>query len=335
MASPVNKRRIQMIFAAASTLILLFIIIKGLWQYIGAFFGVAILYVLFRKLNTFLRDKTFLGRKGAALITIIASVLVVVIPSFLLISAAASQLSGTLSDPQVITDAVDDLNAKLPWIDLVGTLSDQVPRIAEFIANALISSFSNITRSAIALAITYFLLYFILIEDEQKLKKGARDLIPFSKKNAEKLLEDFKRITNATLITSGLMALLQGFLLAILFVIFGIRAAVFWGLLGAFLSFIPIVGPALIWVPVAIIKLAQGHIAPAIIIAAGGLLIAYVDNLLRPYLNRKIGRINQVVSLLGIFMGLAVFGIIGVIIGPIIISSFLLTIKMFKEEYLD
>lgn len=330
----IDERQTKLLFAIGFIFLLTFFIIKGLWQYLGAFFGTGILYVLFRNINDYLREKTFLRRKGAALITILLSILIVIVPSFLLIGAAIGQLSGAISDPQTITAAVDEIDARLPWIDLIGTLNDQVPKTAEFIANALFASISDVTHIAFGLAITYFLLYFLFIEDKRKLKKEVVRLIPFSKKSSEKLISEFQNITNATLISTGLMAILQGFLLAIIFVIFGIQGAVFWGLLGAFLSFLPIVGPALIWVPVVIIEFAQGRITAAIIITAGGVLIAYIDNLLRPFMNRKIGKINQVVSLLGIFMGLAVFGIIGVIVGPIIISLFLLTMKMFKEEYL-
>lgn len=314
--------------------ILAIFIIKGLWQYLSAFFGTGVLYVLFKKVNCGLRNKTFLKKKGAALITILIALLVVIVPTYFLLSTAVSQLVGAVSNPQHIIDAIDEIDVAIPQVDLTKQLTQQIPRVGEFVANTIFSGISDVTRITITLFITFFLLYFLFIEDEKKLEKETIKLIPFNTKNSKKLMKEFKNITNATLITSGLMALLQGFLLAIIFLIFGVQAAIFWGLLGAFLSFVPLLGPALIWVPVVIIRLAETNFTAAIFITLGGILIANIDNLLRPFLNRKVGKINQVVSILGIFLGLTVFGLIGVFVGPIILSFFLLTIKMFNDEYL-
>lgn len=334
MAAFPTKEQTQKLLAVIFILFLVFLIIKGLWRYIGAFFGTGILYVLFRGLNDRLRERTFLGRRGAAIITIVIALLIVIIPTFLIITVSVNQLSGIIASPQSITSTFSQIDQRLPGIDLAGLLSDQVPQISQYVTGALLGSINDITRITITLFITFFLLYFLLIEDEKHLEKQLKNIIPFNRKHTEKLMAEFKTITNATLLTAGLMALLQGFLLAIILLIFGIKAAIFWGLVGAFLSFLPVVGPALIWVPVVILELAQGHIAAGIIITAWGFLIANIDNLLRPLLNRRVGKINQVVSLLGIFMGIVVFGLIGIVVGPIILSFFLHTMRMFQEEYL-
>ena len=332
MTGKIKKEHAQQIFAALFILVLIILIVKGLWRYVGAFFGAGILYVLFHKINRFLRTRTFLGRKGAALATIILTLLIVIVPSYFIISTAVSEVTNAVSD-QTVLQSLAQLSTHLPNMGLDTFIKDQLPKATQVVATFLINSISDVTRTVIGLFIMFFLLYFLLIQNERQLAAEIKSLIPFNKQNTERLMQEFATIVNTTIISTGLMALLQGTILAILFLATGVQAAIFWGLLGAFLCFIPIVGPALIWVPVVLIEFSQGRVAPAIITIIGGLFIANIDNLLRPFVNKKIGRINEVTSLLGIFMGLAVFGIIGVIIGPIIISFFVLAVKMYQEEY--
>jgi len=98
---------------------------------------------------------------------------------------------------------------------------------------------------------------------------------------------------------------------------------------------LPLIGPPLIWIPAVIIKFLEGDYFSAGGILFFGIIISTSDNFIRPYLQRKIGRVHPLVSLIGFFIGIPLFGLFGIIIGPLLISYVILTIKMFKEEYVD
>lgn len=186
----------------------------------------------------------------------------------------------------------------------------------------------------ISVVILIFLLYYLLVRSKQ-ISQAFVDIIPFSKKNARKLSEEFSNVTKSVVITSGLIALIQGILLGIGFAIAGFPGPILWGFIAAVLSFLPVVGPTLIWLPAGIIALTQHDYFGGIFILIWGFASSQSDNFTRPRFQQRVGKIHPLISIVGIFAGLSLFGMIGVIIGPLILSYFFLTTKMFKEEYLD
>ncbi|MDD3043755.1 MAG: AI-2E family transporter, partial [Methanosarcinaceae archaeon] len=131
------------------------------------------------------------------------------------------------------------------------------------------------------------------------------------------------------------IALVQGSILTFTFLLFGIDGAFLWGFIAAILSFLPVVGATFIWVPAGIIQLLQQDYVTGIGVFVAGIIIGTIDNFLRPVIQNKIGAMHPFESLLGIIIGVSLFGLIGIVIGPLILSYFMLTVKMFSEEYLS
>ena len=96
----------------------------------------------------------------------------------------------------------------------------------------------------------------------------------------------------------------------------------------------PVVGAPLVWIPAAIVQLLQGEYIAGIAIVSAGLFISVIDNFLRPVIQKKVGEIHPFLSLLGIVIGVSLFGLIGIVIGPLLLSYFILTVEMFSKEYL-
>lgn len=315
-------------------LILAAVLFKGILPYINAFFGAFILFVLFKPLYQWLHYDIHIKKSFSALIVIIISILIVIVPAFFVIKSTISEISTVLTDKATLKESFAGFDALFPQIDIQQRVVESVPKISSLIGGKLVNAIQNVTQTGISLTITYFLLYFLLITNQRKFLKYSYKIVPFNRKNARRLLQEFKTVTYSTVFTTGLMALLQGFLLTVGFLIFGVDAAFFWGLIGAFLAFLPVVGPAIIWIPVVGVFIIQQNFAGAIGIAIVGILIANVDNILRPVIQRRMGRIHPIVSLLGIFIGLTLFGVLGIVIGPILLSFFLLMLEMFNQEYI-
>jgi predicted PurR-regulated permease PerM len=115
----------------------------------------------------------------------------------------------------------------------------------------------------------------------------------------------------------------------------GVEGAFLWGFVAVFLSFLPAVGATLIWIPAVIIQLIQQDYFIAVGILVGGIILSSVDNLLRPAIQNKVGSIHPLESIIGVIIGLNLFGLLGIVIGPLLISYVVLMAKMFNEEYLS
>jgi predicted PurR-regulated permease PerM len=183
--------------------------------------------------------------------------------------------------------------------------------------------------------IMYFIFFYLLVTDEDRLRKLVIAIMPFSKANTVKLQQEFRNITHSTVIASGCIAVGQAGLLTLGLFMFGVPGALVLGFLGLILAFMPLVGVPVIWVPSSAWLLATGQVVPAIGLLVWGFLISTIDNFVRPMLQNRIGHIHPVISILGVFIGLSFFGLLGVVVGPLILSYFVLTVKMFNQEYID
>jgi predicted PurR-regulated permease PerM len=182
----------------------------------------------------------------------------------------------------------------------------------------------------------YFLLYYLLTGEESDFMHGLFLAIPFNTNNTIILIEEFRNIVWTTLIASGAIAIIEGGILTVSFLIFGIQGAFLWGSIAAVLSFLPVVGTPMIWVPSIIIQLLQQDYIAATGILATGVFLTIADySFFRPVIQKKVGEIHPFQSLLGIVIGVSLFGLVGIIIGPLLLAYFYLMMKMFSEEYLS
>ena len=178
-----------------------------------------------------------------------------------------------------------------------------------------------------------YLLYFFL-RDGGKILDGMVRALPFGDERERHLLERFAEVSRATIKGTLAVGIVQGTIGGIMFWAFGIGAAVLWGVVMALFSIIPAIGPAFIWLPAAIILIANGQIIQGIVmIVVGSLIIGLVDNLLRPVLVGRDTQMPDYLILLSTLGGLTAFGISGIVLGPIIAAFFLSMWEMAEEEY--
>jgi len=188
----------------------------------------------------------------------------------------------------------------------------------------------NTVDFLIGLGIMLYLLFF-LFRDGRTLAERIKQAIPLRSDQKAALFNRFADVVRATVKGGILVAIAQGSLGGIAFWFLGIHAALLWAVLMAFLSLIPAIGSALIWLPVAIYFLATGAIWQGIgLILFGVLVIGLVDNVLRPYLVGKDSKLPDYVVLISTLGGIEVFGLNGFIIGPLIAAMFMVTWEIFS-----
>jgi predicted PurR-regulated permease PerM len=295
--------------------------------------GAIIIFTIFRPLYLLLVEKKQWNKSLVALMIIFTSLIVIVIPLMSLSIMVVGKIAG-------INRNSFDLQGWITKIDDYAGYNFNQPHFAEntmqklgvFATDLFPSILGSAANILVTLLVMYFLLYFMLVQMrgfEATLLKYA----PFREQHALKFAEALRNATYANVLGQGIIALTQGFLLANGFWIFGLPDPVFWGVIGAFISFLPVVGAPTLSIPASIILFAQGHTLKGILLLAYGLLfIGNVDNFLRMIINKRIANTHPLISIIGVFIGIPLFGILGLVFGPLLLSYFLLLLEIYETN---
>ncbi len=174
---------------------------------------------------------------------------------------------------------------------------------------------------------------FFLLKDGPKFLEKMRDYMPFPEHEKKQLTKQVKDVVVSTIYGGVVVALTQGLIGVIAFAIVGIRAPVLWAMAMSITSFIPIVGCALVWVPATLYLFAEGLTTQALILAAIGIFaISTVDNVLRPIIIR--GRVSMplVLVFFSVFGGIQVFGLLGLVLGPLVVAVFVSVVGIIRTR---
>lgn len=322
-----------------NNIILVSIIILGcflLYALSGLFssiLGAIVLFTIFRPLFLYLVEKKRWNKSLVALLIIFSSLIIIVIPfltlSFMIIGKISS-LSHSAFHFQAWEAKIDAFALNnLKQQHFAETTMQKLSTYAADLFPSILSSAANII---LTLLVLYFLLYFMLVqmnEFEAALLKYA----PFREQHALKFAVALRNSTYSNVLGQGIIAVTQGTLLANGFWIFGIPDPVFWGVIGAFISFLPVVGAPTLCIPASIFLFADGHTLKGIVLLAYGLLfIGNVDNVLRMMINKRIGNTHPIITVIGVFIGIPLFGILGLVFGPVLLSYFLLLLEIYETN---
>ncbi len=325
----IRKYKERQILATVIIIIVAGFVLYALSPYISAFAGALILFVLLYPINNYLRKK--IGKKFSALVCVLLSILIVIAPLFFISNMLIHEASSATKNTELVNQILEKINTK---VNIEQTVSEMVTYIKQGVTKTMNVFFGSVVKFFVSSIILYFTLFFLLISHDNFVK-SIREHLPFNTKNSKILMTEFVNVTKSTVIGMGLIAIIQGILLGLGFFIFGIQGAVFWGFIGAVLSFLPVVGVTFIWVPVTLYQLFIGNYFVAIGFALFcGIIITSSDYLLRPYVSKKIARLHPLITLVGVFIGLPYFGVFGILVGPLLLSYLFLLIRMYGEEYL-
>lgn len=282
--------------------------------------------------------KLFGRRRSLASITTIALIVsVVLVPLAVLFGIVTAQAIKVgeavipwVERQQRDPDAMFNLLQSLPFFEHIEPYRDIITQkageVVKSISAFLITGLSSFTLETMNLVVTFvILLYcmFFFLMDGQKLLAKVLYYLPLGDHDERRMLEKFTSVTRATLKGTAVIGILQGGLAGLAFAVAGISSAVFWGTLMAVLSVIPSVGSALVWGPAAIILAVTGHVGKGIGLAAFcAVVVGSLDNLLRPMLVGKDTQMHELMIFFGTLGGIVMFGLPGIILGPIIAALF-------------
>ncbi len=203
------------------------------------------------------------------------------------------------------------------------------------ITNSLVNSVSQLILNFPIIffqCLVVFFTFFFVLKDKEKLVSYIKSFSPFSKEVEKKLFESSRGITTSLLYGQVIIGIIQGIIVGIGFFIFGVPNALVLTLFAALLGIIPIIGPTIIWIPVVIYLFIAGDFVSTIGVLVFGLLSSFSDNLIRPIIVSKRTNLPSSLILIGIIGGLFLFGILGIILGPLIIAYLLIILEIYRKK---
>ncbi len=318
----------------ASILLLLFFILFGLRDYLSALFGSVILYVLFLPMYRYLVEVKKWKPSLTSILIIVLSFVVIVLPFLFLSVLLTDKILYYTSHYQEILAWVKKLEEFSGFsLKDKATITSIASNLGSFLSNLFPQLVTSALDVFIILGLLYFVMYYLQVYN-RSLNVHVYKFLPFASPTIKALTEELKASVNANVLGLGIISLVQATLVGISFWIFGVPDAVFWGLISFFAAFIPVLGTPLVWVPGGIYLISNDETGKGIgLLIVGAVVIMNIDNILRLYIAKKMGDTHPLITILGVILGLPLFGILGLVIGPLMISYLILLIKVYEQEY--
>jgi predicted PurR-regulated permease PerM len=274
---------------------------------------------------------------GVTLLLIVPAIVVLVFATRQAIEATA-QIQNALRAPDraLPMHALDWIRGHLPSAWQSADFSEPLRQGAERIASFLAGNFGKVVKNLFTFFVHLFILIFSLFfmfRDGEYVVRGVRHLLPFDESIQADMLRESKDLIFASVAVGLVIACMQGLLGGLAFTIGGIASPIFWGVLIAFFSLVPVVGSALIWVPAALSLGFSGHWGKGIaVVAICGGVAGVADNIVRPLLLRNRTRLNELLLFIGVLGGLEVFGLLGLVAGPTVIAAAMAVFRVYMDR---
>lgn len=320
-----------------------------LWPFLHTLILSVILVVMFYPLHQWIVRKLPKWQGIAASLSVFAVILFIIIPVALIVTLVTTQifsvvsnLSQNISKPQIADlishyqDQIAFVIAKVEYhlgvdINLVPTIERGLNGLARMVATyspAVLAETANIFLHLFIMIIVMFYLF----RDGDKFYQAMIRISPVKDQYEHKLAREFKETIYGVFYGSFLTGIIQAILATVGYYLAGVEGPIVWGTITFFVSFIPIIGTAGVIIPLAIVLILQGHWKQAVFLGVyGAAVIGMADNLLRPLLTRS--NMHQLVLFLSIFGGLAVFGAIGLLLGPIIMAMLTAVLNIYQRDF--
>lgn len=329
----INPNIIRQLFVLSLIIFLGYLITKEMIPYLSGILGAVTLYVLF---NTWMHRMLKKGWKPwlAATVIILTSIGIIIIPLSVIALIFISRVSELFKNKEQVThlinETVDKLETYIPFDFSAKFNSD---RITNWISNYMETVANSGFDMAISLTIMFFMLYFMLI-NRNYMRGYFMMYIPLSDRNIRVLAKESRSIVKSNAIGIPLVALIQGVIALVGYYIFHVPNPLLWFVVTFIGSMIPFVGTTLGILPVSMLLISQGDNFNGFgILLYGLIVVGSADNLFRMFVQNKLANLHPLITLIGVIIGVPLFGFIGLVFGPLVVSVFLLMLKIYKDEY--
>jgi predicted PurR-regulated permease PerM len=310
------------------------LVVRELYPFLPGMLGAITLYILLRqwyfRITVVYNWKKWL----AASLFIIGAVIVFVLPLLLVVLLIAPKATELLHNPNLLSAGLSSISEQLHrYVPQLSFDESQVRGLLQQGINNLPSFLGTTLQIVSNLVLCFFILYFMLVSG-RKMERQLQEFVSLKDENIDEIWESTRTMVVSNAIGIPLLAIIQGGVATIGYLMFGVKSAVLWGVLTGVFSMIPVVGTAVICVPIIAWLFATGRPAAASgMLLYGLLVIGSIDNIMRFTLLRKLGDVHPVITVLGVIIGVPLFGFMGLIFGPLLLSYFLLLIRIYQVEF--
>ncbi len=330
----INNDRIRQLTFIAALVLLGYILFSELRVFLPAFLGALTLYVIMRKSMFRLIYERKWKAPWAAALLMTASFLIILVPIGLMVNMLSSKVNFAIEHAGEIIAAlrstIKSLEAKTGFSFTTG---DSIDSLGAFAAGKLPFLLGATFNTLTTVIFMYLILYFMLVQGSDMEKTLAR-IMPMNDTNMRLVAKEVKNMVLSNAIGIPLIAIFQGIIGLAGYLVIGVPQPLFWFAATCITSMLPVVGATVAYASIGIILFAQHENLKAVIVLAYGFgIISTIDGVFRFAIQKKIGNIHPLVTAFGVIIGINLFGFIGLIFGPLLISLFLLLVKIYSLEF--
>lgn len=326
--------KIKQYFFLAIILAFAYFLLAATWQFFSAFLIAVIFYILSEPLDKFLVRKRRWRKSWAAILIIVVSFFIILLPITVLFTMLYNKIVTVLAHPDSIMNGIKQFNASIQakyHYELVSDKTiDTIKSNVGVWLGIILNQGVNFVSTVIMM---YFFLYFMLMK-RGRMEAAVVFYLPFKREKINMFSKELVAQTFSNAVGIPMIAICQGLCAFIAYFIVGVGEPGFWGVITAFTSILPVVGSAVVWLPMTVYLFATGHNWQAVFVLVwSAVIVGSIDNVLRFMLAKRMADVHPIVTVLGVIIGLKYFGFIGLIFGPVLISYFIILLQIYYLEY--
>lgn len=330
----IPNNAVRQILILGTILFLGIVLFNQLQSFLPAFLGAYTLYVLLRKWMFIMEGRKKMNRGLSAAILMLLSFLIILLPCFIVVDMLAKKISFAVQHSNEVLSSIETFIRKFEKQYKIGILTeDNIAKATNWGQQTLPKILGATFNTLTTIVIMYFILYFMLV-DGRKMESQFYEWVPLKDENTLLLRRDLNSLVYSNAVGIPLIAIAQGVVALIGYLILGVDQPWFWFVITTIAAMLPVLGAAIGYIPVSLLLFANGENGKGVIMLIYGLaIIGTVDNLFRFWLQKRLGDVHPLITGFGVLIGVPLFGFIGLIFGPILISLFLVLIKIYANEF--
>ncbi len=325
---------IRQVFVILLILLMGSLIFRELIPYLTGVLGAVTIYVLMRKWMSTLVNKKKWNPSLAATVLMLISFFGILIPIAGIILMLTNKIGKAVDNSGEVVHAFKEQLGKVE--DKIGydiTSQIDASAVTGWISENVQGFVGGTFNAFIAVGLMYFMLFY-MFTNRKDLRESLRDYIPMNRNNIKEVGVEIQKMVRSNALGIPLVGLAQGIVALIGFLIFGTEDPFFWFVIVTISSMIPFVGTLLGILPVFLLSLSTGdNFAAYGILLYGFIVVGSTDNIIRLYVLKKLDDVHPLVTLIGVIVGVPLFGFIGLIFGPLLISLFMVIVKIYRQQY--
>ncbi|MFZ4769577.1 MAG: AI-2E family transporter [Ferruginibacter sp.] len=313
-----------------------YLLIIELYMFLPGLLGGVTLYILSRGLFFKCIYKQKWSKGWTAMLFIMISLVIISIPIYVSVVLISPKINEIVNNQDKIMDGIKIFSEKVSAYTGMQILTPENTKAISLKISSYIPKILNSTANiATNLLMMFFLLYYLLVNGKE-IERYLNKIIPLKRHNVEQLASETKLMIRANALGIPIICVVQGVFATLGYWIFGVQDWALWGFLTGVFAFFPLVGTMIVWVPIVLYMLSSGSTWPALGLGLYSLIVTgNVDYITRLGLLKKMGNVHPIITVLGVIVGLNLFGFMGLIFGPLLVSYFIILVKIYLNEFTD